>query len=1410
MIPLREKTKQLLWKNLVKTGLALIIVHLPLLDLKAQLPPNFQSELLISNLEQPISMTFSPSGKLFIIQKSGEILLCETGGALPMTAVPYFTIPNLYDEGEHGLLDMVLDPDFAANGYFYVFYTKRINNNPKLNSYNMVSRFTHDLATNQIVSDSEFIIWENPELNKSCCHTGGSLMFGADDKLYLTTGEDFDLNQAQDLSRAGGKVLRFNKDGSIPTDNPFVSTLGALPEVYAYGLRNPFRASFDAESGNIYIGEVGGNNQNAAWEDVNVVQPGANYGWPACGDGGTGRNGDGSCVDGSFTDPIFTYAHGGNPACVTGGVRYRGNQYPSEYQGAYFYGDYERSWIKYLTFDNAGNVTGNHEFDNNVEKVVNIKEGPDGNLYWLSIKGKLRRYTYSGGNLSPVCESIIADVTQGTNPLQVNFSVVANDSEGDPISYAWTFGDGSTSNLQNPSHTYTSNGQFLASVTVSDGSTSTSPDPVEIFVGTSPTIIASTPQEGTLFRGGDVINFSASASDTDGTLSDESYKWSFDLFHNGVLHPRFETVEGAAGSFIVPVNNHVSFSGNTGFVINLEVTDEDGLKVKKETQIWSDKSNLSLDTSPSGMQLTISGLPVPTPYTTDELINFEHEIGVFSPVQCLNGMEYQFVGWSDGGSQTHTIATPADDSTFVAIFEPIGECEEICLSKSLSLGGDTRLNLNNPVVLPNDFTIEYWIKLPNPDKKDAPISNGVNQYINYYGGTPRFRIKYATGGENVIISSMATALNEWTHYAFVRSGNEMKMYINGVEDLEAYSPDIWTDDYIMTNIGDGEGYMEGELDELRIWNVARSAAEISTNFDNGIDPASAGLELYYNFNEGSQTITDRSGNGHDSKVLPVGVSRVATTAPLTDDCVVGEIPNQNPTVDAGDDKAIELPSDTTSFIATAFDPDGLIASYHWEQMNGPMVTLANTDTQTLNLADLAEGSYTFRVTVTDDKGGSAEDQVNLTVNPSGSVNHPPVLSVVENQTVVEGQTKALPLTASDADGETVSFQLTGTVSLFVSLIDNLDNTASLTIEPLAEDAGIYELTLQATDPEGLTDELTITLEVAPSGGTEGSLCQALSMAGNGRLNLNNSVVLSGDFTIEYWIKLPQPSKNDAPISNGVNQYINYYGGTPRFRIKYATGGENVIISSIPTVPNQWTHYAFIRSGNEMKMYVNGMEDVAAYSPDIWTADYVMNNIGDGEGYMEGELDELRIWNVARSASEIGANYNKGVDPISAGLELYYSFDEDSVIIADRSGHGHDSQLPPVNISRTIATAPLIGTCEAETNQALGDESYVNDGFVSFVSNNPLQEVNSNFETSLFPNPVQDHLSIKYSGLEDKQLKVVIYDGIGRPVYTKQYTVADTTGLLEIRFQNRRLSRGLYIVKCMNKAGASKEHRMIRE
>ena len=291
-------------------------------------------ESLVEDLEQPVFAGHAGdgSGRIFVLEKGGRIVAFDAGG----TRADFLDITGRVgaNGSEQGLLGVAFAPDFAASGRFYVNYTDRDGNT-------VIARFQADAERGVADPDSEAVLLtvEQPASN----HNGGMMAFGPDGYLYIGLGDgggagDVHKN-AQNLGTLLGSILRIDVSGdqpSVPADNPFTGQKGARPETWAYGLRNPWRFSFDRATGDLWIGDVG----QGDWEEIDF-QPasstgGENYGWPLM-EGTHCYNAD-TCDQSGLVLPVAEYEHEQGCA-VTGGYVYRGAEQPA-LQGIYFYGDY--------------------------------------------------------------------------------------------------------------------------------------------------------------------------------------------------------------------------------------------------------------------------------------------------------------------------------------------------------------------------------------------------------------------------------------------------------------------------------------------------------------------------------------------------------------------------------------------------------------------------------------------------------------------------------------------------------------------------------------------------------------------------------------------------------------------------------------------------------------------------------------------------------------------------------------------------------------------------------------------------------------------------------------------------------------------------------------------------------------
>ncbi|MFP3880670.1 MAG: PQQ-dependent sugar dehydrogenase [Dehalococcoidia bacterium] len=334
----------------------------------------------MTNLAQPDNT----SGLIFVTEQAGVIYSFSTNNSQPADLFLDITDRVNMGHNEEGLLGLAFDPDYQENGYFYVYYSAA---EPRRS---VLSRFSLDEENTDVADpDSEVIVMEVAQPYGN--HNGGQLAFGPDAYLYIGLGDGGSAGDpegnGQNLGTLLGSILRIDVSGlsghgdyEVPADNPFVGTEDAQPEIWAYGLRNPWRFSFDSETGRLWAGDVG----QSAWEEIDIITKGANYGWNImesthCYSPSTG------CNQSGLTFPIAEYDHSEERCSVTGGYVYRGDETPS-LEGYYIYGDYCSGDIWALAYD-GDDVTENILLVDSDLLITSFGEDLAGNLYILDRQG---------------------------------------------------------------------------------------------------------------------------------------------------------------------------------------------------------------------------------------------------------------------------------------------------------------------------------------------------------------------------------------------------------------------------------------------------------------------------------------------------------------------------------------------------------------------------------------------------------------------------------------------------------------------------------------------------------------------------------------------------------------------------------------------------------------------------------------------------------------------------------------------------------------------------------------------------------------------------------------------------------------------------------------------------------------
>ena len=340
-----------------------------------------RDENWVTGLNAATAMAQAPDGRLFVTQQGGALRVVKNGVLL---SAPFLSLA-VDAAGERGLLGVALHPSFASNGWVYVHYTTASGG-----THNRVSRFTASAGDPDLVqSGSEVMLVDLPALSGATNHNGGALHFGVDGKLYVGVGDNASSGNSASLGTPLGKLLRFNDDGSIPTDNPHVATQSGLARaIWARGLRNPYTFAVQPGTGRIHINDVGQN----TWEEVNLGVAGADYGWPAS----EGPDG----VSAGRSGPLFTYKHsaaapaGSGPGgffvgfAIAGGAFYPASgALGAPWRGNYFFADYVSRFVGAI---DLGNGNAAYAFGSVSGSPIDVLAAADGALLVLTRSGIVR------------------------------------------------------------------------------------------------------------------------------------------------------------------------------------------------------------------------------------------------------------------------------------------------------------------------------------------------------------------------------------------------------------------------------------------------------------------------------------------------------------------------------------------------------------------------------------------------------------------------------------------------------------------------------------------------------------------------------------------------------------------------------------------------------------------------------------------------------------------------------------------------------------------------------------------------------------------------------------------------------------------------------------------------------------
>ena len=506
-----------------------------------------------------------------------------------------------------------------------------------------------------------------------------------------------DLRTPSDPTTLDGTLLRLDPStGAGAAGNPLAGSSDAnARRIVAYGFRNPFRFTFRPGTNELWIGDVG----SGTWEEIDrdsSLTTMANYGWP-CYEGAPQSTEFASlnlnicsalysAPAGTVTPPYYAYNHNASvvsgDGCPTGGSSItgvafnNGTAFPSQYQGALFFGDHTRQCIwAMLPGANGLPDPSNIKVIETGARVVDIQLGPDGYLYWADLEGGTIHQLKPAGASGPTAVAKATSPTSGPTPLTVSFDGSGSTGTA-PLSYPWDLnGDGvyGDSTAVAPSYTYTTGGTYNVRLKVTDGTGQSSiSQPVVVTPdNTPPTASIDLPLTTTRWAVGDVIGFAGSATDAeDGTVAASGFTWTLILHHCWQYDPtncHTHTIQSwtgiRSGSFTAPDHEYPAW-----LELQLTVTDSGGLSDTKSIRLDPLTADVNFASSPSGLQLVVGSSASTTPFTRTLIMNSTTGISATTP-QTLGGTTYSFTGWSDGGAQSHNV-TISGSGTYTATYAP--------------------------------------------------------------------------------------------------------------------------------------------------------------------------------------------------------------------------------------------------------------------------------------------------------------------------------------------------------------------------------------------------------------------------------------------------------------------------------------------------------------------------------------------------------------------------------------------------------------------------------------------------------------------------------------------------------------------------------------------------------------------
>ncbi|RZJ70467.1 PQQ-dependent sugar dehydrogenase [Flavobacterium sp.] len=607
-------------------------------------------------IKEGLSMEQAPDGRIFIAERGGIVKVYQNGTVSTVFSVTTTT------NNEQGLLGLTLHPNFATNGYIYVFYSiidagivrhriERVQVN----------------AANQELGRQEILLLEPIG---GGFHNGGDLKF-FNGFLYITVGDSQNNQNSQNLDTYKGKILRVTEDGSPAPGNPFYGSGSVQRQsIWVYGFRNPWRLVPNAVANKLFVLDVG-----TSWEEINEISNPQirNYGW------GHPQGGDGIQTETNlFTNPIFTYATGSIGNALTNGVLYNPSiiRYPA-LANKFIIKDYVRTELRQFDWTQQPNPVSTVFYDSPNQFALGMMVGNDGYIYYCSYgnNGDLIKLNYIQETAPTIVNQPVSQTVMETNAATFTIDV----SGAGQIGYQWQF-NGSTIPGANsatysiPSVAMANAGNYTCVVSNEIGSVTSSIAQLTVTPFSNvPAVEITLPLPTLTWNHDDVINFSATASDVeDGNLPESAFSWSIDLFHEDVpgaghSHPGASPSGVSSGTFVA--NNQGEKTPNVWYRFTVTVTDSNGLTATDFVDVHPNLVNVTAASSPTGLTLELNQKTVVAPATAQVVANATFQTLNAPTPQFVGNTRYDFDHWQHGGAANQLFQAPTSGAiTYTAIY----------------------------------------------------------------------------------------------------------------------------------------------------------------------------------------------------------------------------------------------------------------------------------------------------------------------------------------------------------------------------------------------------------------------------------------------------------------------------------------------------------------------------------------------------------------------------------------------------------------------------------------------------------------------------------------------------------------------------------------------------------------------